>query len=257
MSNKLLLVGIEHESQEPSDMFNASEVVDAAEEDEDDAQIPNESRISKALSEAIQKIVVMICLILLFILPLTQIETYIPVYLFHEQGLDIAVGIYNDGQSWPAYQQAIDELTKGADHTTYYPLLWLNVPDPSIGSAPFNSDLVDLFPNKDELDSDLKNYRRDAYASKLKISDNGLEFVAVYDIRSSNVLESIINIARTLFVTVVLAVASAHFGNQTNRLVLGPIERMLEKVRLIATNPLAAASDQVEMAGALSMAHQL
>ena len=169
----------------------------------------------------------------------------------------MAVGIYNDGRSWEAYQQAIEQLTIGADHTTYYPLLWLNIPDPSPGAEPFNADLVDLFPNEAELDSNLSNYRRDAYASKLKISDNGLEFVAVYDTRSSNVLESVINIARTLFVTVVLAVASAHFGNQTNRLVLGPIERMLEKVRLIATNPLAAASDQVEMAGALSMAHQI
>ena len=129
-------------------MFNASAVENEAQEDEDDTQIPNESRISKALSEAIQKIVVMICLILLFILPLTQIETYIPVYLFHEHGLDIAVGIYNNGQSWPAYQQAISELTIGADHTTYYPLLWLNIPDPSPGAEPFNSDLVDLFPNE-------------------------------------------------------------------------------------------------------------
>ena len=105
------------------------------------------------------------------------------------------------------------------------------------------------------MDANIDEMRRDAYSSVLKTSAGGLEFVAVYDIRSANILESVINIARTLFVTVVLAVASAHFGNQTNRLVLGPIERMLEKVRLIATNPLAAASDQVEMAGALSMAH--
>jgi hypothetical protein len=35
---------------------------------------------------------------------------------------------------------------------------------------------------------------------------------------------------------------------------LNPIERMLEKVRLIARNPLAAAQDdEVEMAGVMSM----
>jgi hypothetical protein len=35
--------------------------------------------------------------------------------------------------------------------------------------------------------------------------------------------------------------------------VLNPIERMLEKVRLIQKNPLAAASDEVQQAGVLSM----
>ena len=38
---------------------------------------------------------------------------------------------------------------------------------------------------------------------------------------------------------------------------LNPIERMLEKVRLIATNPLAAATDNIEMAGALTMMAKL
>jgi len=36
-------------------------------------------------------------------------------------------------------------------------------------------------------------------------------------------------------------------------LVLNPIERMLEKVRLIQRNPLAAASDEVQQAGVFSM----
>jgi hypothetical protein len=39
------------------------------------------------------------------------------------------------------------------------------------------------------------------------------------------------------------------FNNDANTLVLTPIERMLEKVRLIARNPLAAASDEIENAG--------
>jgi hypothetical protein len=51
----------------------------------------------------------------------------------------------------------------------------------------------------------------------------------------------------------VLSIASIFFTNDANVLVLGPIERMLEKVKLIAKNPLAAASDEVEQAGVLSM----
>jgi hypothetical protein len=43
------------------------------------------------------------------------------------------------------------------------------------------------------------------------------------------------------------------FTSDANNLVLAPIERMLEKVKLIAKNPLAAASDEVDNAGILSM----
>lgn len=43
------------------------------------------------------------------------------------------------------------------------------------------------------------------------------------------------------------------FTNDANTLVLNPIERMLEVVKLIAKNPLAAASDEIQKAGMLSM----
>ena len=56
-----------------------------------------------------------------------------------------------------------------------------------------------------------------------------------------------------MFVCVVLSIASIFFTNDANKLVLGPIERMLEKVKLIARNPLAAASDEVNEAGILSV----
>ena len=55
------------------------------------------------------------------------------------------------------------------------------------------------------------------------------------------VWEALINIFRTVFVTCVLAIASMFFNSMTNKWVMLPIERMLEKVRLIAKNPLAAA----------------
>jgi len=51
----------------------------------------------------------------------------------------------------------------------------------------------------------------------------------------------------------VLTIASIYFSDDANKLVLNPIERMLEKVKLIAKNPLAAASDEVDSAGVLSL----
>ena len=54
----------------------------------------------------------------------------------------------------------------------------------------------------------------------------------------------------------VLSIASFFFTNDANVLVLSPLERMLEKVKLIAKNPLAASSDEVDDAGIYSMMHQ-
>lgn len=60
-------------------------------------------------------------------------------------------------------------------------------------------------------------------------------------------------ISRTIFVCIVLTIASIYFSDDANKLVLDPISRMLEKVRLIAKDPLVAASDEVEAAGVLSV----
>jgi hypothetical protein len=66
-------------------------------------------------------------------------------------------------------------------------------------------------------------------------------------------MTAILSIARTVFICVILSIASIMFTSDANKLVLTPIERMLEKVKLIAKNPLAAASDEVENAGVMTM----
>lgn len=71
--------------------------------------------------------------------------------------------------------------------------------------------------------------------------------------KESTALNALLSISRTLFVCIVLSIASIMFTSDANTLVLGPIERMLEKVKLIARNPLAAASDEVDNAGVLSL----
>jgi len=63
-----------------------------------------------------------------------------------------------------------------------------------------------------------------------------------YSTKAMAQLEAAINISRTLFVTFVLFQASVFFNKITNKWVLLPIERMLEKVKLLAENPLAAAN---------------
>ena len=100
----------------------------------------------------------------------------------------------------------------------------------------------------------MDSLRNDEYLTSLSVSNmDGFNFVAYYSNKSSAKLNALLSILRTLFVCCVLSLASYMFLNDANRLVLSPIERMLEKVRLIQKNPLAAASDEVQSAGVLSV----
>ena len=59
-----------------------------------------------------------------------------------------------------------------------------------------------------------------------------------------------------IFITIVMAISILFFQNTSTKLVLNPIERILEKVKLIARNPLAAAKEeQIAMAGIMTMMH--
>ena len=65
-----------------------------------------------------------------------------------------------------------------------------------------------------------------------------------------------LNLCRTVFICVLLSIASIYFTKDANQLVLEPLERMIEKVRIIAKNPLAAATGELEEAGFLTLLAQ-
>ena len=116
--------------------------------------------------------------------------------------------------------------------------------------------MIDVYPNGGSIEY-LKSIRYSEYSTVVIKSTSEVEFLAVYSIRKAVILESVINLSRTLFVIIVLTIGLLYFNSITTKFVLNPIERMLEKVRLIATNPLAAATDNIEMAGALTMMAKL
>lgn len=88
-----------------SGMVVGTEAADIKIEDDLEMDIPTESRISKTLSNKTTKVVVMLVLILLFSLPFVQIETYSDPYLLHKNGLEMLVDIYNNEESWEAYDR--------------------------------------------------------------------------------------------------------------------------------------------------------
>lgn len=103
--------------------------------------------------------------------------------------------------------------------------------------------------------NDLRATEKSAYQYTSK-TDKDVDFLVVLSLRYNSRAEGIIGICRTLFVCIVLGIGSIFFTSDANKLVLNPIERMLEKVRFIAKNPLAAATDEVDTAGMMSLMHK-
>lgn len=66
-------------------------------------------------------------------------------------------------------------------------------------------------------------------------------------------MTSILNVCRTLFITVIIAVGIIMFNNDANKLVLEPIERLTEKVKLMAANPLGSMNGEIDKQGILSV----
>lgn len=97
-----------------------------------------------------------------------------------------------------------------------------------------------------------QNLRKDEYSSASLTSDNGIDFIAMYSTQSYSRTEALINICRTTFICIILSVAAITFTKDAQTMVLDPLERMIEKVKLIAQNPLAAASDDINQAGIMS-----
>ena len=116
----------------------------------------------------------------------------------------------------------------------------MKVADPE--GEPWNKDVIDIFPNVGEVDSDLDSYRNSEKMDLIATSKDDVEFHIVYSLKIEVQSEAAVNICRTIWVCIVLTIAAIHFSNATTKLVLSPLERMLEIVKKIAKDPSSAAS---------------
>lgn len=63
---------------------------------------------------------------------------------------------------------------------------------------------------------------------------------ASFDLRDEIRLDAGLNIAKTIFVCIVLTLGALFFTRDANDLVIIPIEKMIDMVKNIARNPIAA-----------------
>jgi class 3 adenylate cyclase len=206
---------------------------DAEDVDIDEMQL--ESKISKTLAEKNQKILIILILTTLFLTPMFQVATFVQPIPAPEFGLDQLMGIYDNTYTTNAtvYQ---DAYTAYVDYMRnyFYPIVELNVP-------------VYNFTTYGDKKSDL---RSDEFT--VITSSNGSK--ATYSIKKSNQYEALINIGRTIMVCFLLTISSYIINRDATRLVLDPIERMIERIRIVAKNPMALCSEEeIEAGGALAM----
>lgn len=102
-------------------------------DDEKDFDVPEESKISKTLSDKTTRTVVILVLILLFLLALCSIDSYTETDIMHSSALKDLVVVYNLKDQWdPAYKVAHERLiTSTRSNSTEYPLIFLEAPDPT------------------------------------------------------------------------------------------------------------------------------
>jgi hypothetical protein len=136
--------------------------------------------------------------------------------------LSVVADLYSRN-SWEAYVNSVKLVVSRTKVDTIYPIIYLEVA--SITGKPFNRDKMVMWPN-DHMSRNMTTYRYDEFDEKI-IEQSGFQFKMAYSVRKLSKLNAIIS-----------------FVQQTStNLVLNPIERMLEKVKLIARNPLAAAQE--------------
>ena len=137
-------------------------------------------------------------------------------------------------------QQGLIFNDPASDNENYFPHIIVQLPDPD--GEPFNTDVLLVYPNGDQLETDLDQLRTGDYATEVVTAENGIEMIIVYSTAEQAKFEATINLCRTLYVTFVLAISAVFFSSTANKLVLHPLERMLEIVQKIAKDPASASA---------------
>lgn len=209
----------------------------AAFSNKQDDDVPTESKIAKHLSDKSQKILIVLILATLFLTPMFQVSTYFQALPAPDFGLSQLMDFYDlyDGTADQAIYDTALETFIDSMKDYDYELVELSLP-PDYEKVEYNGGISDL--------------RTDDF-TEIK---EGNKSKATYSIKQYNQYEALINIGRTIMVCLLLTISSYIINKDAEVLVLEPIERMIERIRIVAKNPMALCSEEeIENAGALAM----
>ncbi len=189
----------------------------------------NKTSVGKKLSELTTKRVIALFLIILISIPVFDVETYVYDFTSYESGLESLCQIY---------------LTPDTVAFNLAVAAYIN----ELVGARTRLITLDVGALGPQFQVDDEDALRDSEKSYYDCEDSGVDAYACFDQTSDTVLDALLGIGRTFFVTFVLSAAALYFSKDSNDLVLRPIESMLFKVKRIAESPLAAAQIEEEEA---------
>ena len=177
----------------------------------------NESKVGKKMAEVVMTRVIVIVLVMLFVLPLFDKEFWFSAQTSWELGLKEMKTFLNDDGF-----EVVKEKYLQFHKDDLRPIVYLS----------YKNDTGKYVWESKKSYSSLR-YHEIYYAS---LDD----FISIFDLRYDSKLTSLLNIMRTIFICIVLTLGSIYFTKDSEKLVITPIEKMIEKVKIIARNPLAA-----------------
>lgn len=202
---------------------SAQQAINAKEAEEsvssDDAKPFEESNIGKKLTGLTIKRVIVLVLVLLLILPLFDTDFYLDPYRSWDFGLEEMKNFYNKS----GFDVVRQEFIVYHEDSTY-PLIYLAYDD----------------KNSNEFKWEADTHHEDLRFNEKYYAETDYNLVAVFDIRAETQLSALLNILRTLFVSVVLSLGAIYFTKDSTDLVIIPIEKMMNKVQKISKNPMKA-----------------
>ena len=179
--------------------------------------IPTESRIGKKMSELTTKRVIAMVLMLLLVLPWSELSFI----MLSTTSWDYGVKMLEQCRGGEDFLLVAKKFIVYHEQDTR-PLILFSMKDNEAMTTIWHSDTDP---------QDLRLYE------KYYVSEDFI--VAIFDIRADTQLEAVLSISKTLFVCVVFSLGAYFLTQGANDLVVHPIEKMIESVKLIAANPLA------------------
>jgi class 3 adenylate cyclase len=221
----------EKQGEELSDIGkNELDRIETEEEEQPAEEVTQESRVGKRLSELTTKRVIVIVLILIFVIPLFSSDYYFDPDLGYVYHMKVFRRMSKSNTKINAFLKNYVDFNRDQ----VYPIVQVSIP--MLGVSYTSVDPADLRTDEKEIYNE--------FFDGIETDENLL--VSIIDIRYKTRWLAGLNILRTIYVCVVLTVGSLLFSMDANELALRPIERMIEKVNKIASNPLASREEGVK-----------
>lgn len=190
--------------------------------------MPPESHVGAEMSDRTTKKVIIGILIMLIVIPLLQVEK---LEYFNEYGMQIVLqqrarassATNQDTINWE-YTESLFVNTTNCIHMIY-------------GGFDDGKRAIGIIPAGRSNPQQLRSKEKRIISIRPEENSN-LSLMAIFDVKQRSNEEAVFNVLLTSFVVILLAVGTMTFSRDVNKLVILPIEKMVQMVREISANPL-------------------